>query len=183
MSARPPGGAAPRAGFTLLELLAVLGVIAILAGIVLGVARRATASGHEARARAELAVIAGALEAYRREQGDYPRTDDAALLGQALLGRRDPDGRAIATSPVLEWQKLTWAEARDPRTDPAARLLDPWGRPYRYAYRVPPAGWSNSGFVLYSAGPDGRDQPALLPGGYPDLAAEGNADNLWASRP
>src|ERR1041385_1364842 len=60
-------------GFTLIELLAVIVIISILAGIVInglgGVRKRSAA----ARCRAELAVLATALENYKRFYGDYPQ--------------------------------------------------------------------------------------------------------------
>lgn len=70
MPARRP---APANAFTLIELLAVIVIIAILAGIVInglaGVRKRSAA----ARCRAELAALATALENYKRLYGDYPQ--------------------------------------------------------------------------------------------------------------
>ncbi|MDI1250769.1 MAG: type II secretion system protein GspG [Lacunisphaera sp.] len=182
MSPAPPGATARRTAFTLLELLAVIAIMAILAGLVLGVGRRASAAGKTARARAELAALAAALESYQRTYGDYPRTDDAASLLQSLIGRRGLAGTAISGRAILELAPFATAGATDPFNSPAAELIDPWGRPYVYVYKVPAGGWMNSGFILYSPGPDGKDAPALLPGGYADPTPRENADNLHANR-
>jgi general secretion pathway protein G len=178
-----------RRGFTLLELLAVIAIIAVLSGIVIGVGRRASESGKAARAKAELATIGAALETYKRSYGDYPRTDDEARLLQALIGKRGPasdveiDGRSL-----LEAVKFTIARPVspsvlvDPFTDTSAVLVDPWERPYVYVYKVPAGDWKNPGFVLYSVGPDGSDNASLLSGGFPDVASPANADNIHANR-
>lgn len=178
-----PSGAGPRrAAFTLLELLAVISIIALLAAIVIGVGRRATETGRTARARTELAALAAALEDYRRAFGDYPQTDDGAQLLQALSGRRGPHDTAIAARSLLEISRFKTTDSRDPFTDSTAVLIDPWDRAYRYLYKVPVAGWTNSSYVLYSSGPDGQASPTLLTGGFPDDTAAGNADNLHANR-
>lgn len=172
---------APRA-FTLLELLAVIALLAVLTGIAIGVGGSALAGGRAARARAELSALTVALESYRVAHGDYPRTDVPARLLQSLLGRRGPD-YAPATGPAhLDLSKFSSTAGTDAAVAESAELLDPWGRPYRYAYRSV-APWTNPAYVLYSAGPDGSVSPGLLPGGYPDVAAPGNADNVYAIRP
>lgn len=163
-----------RAAFTLLELLTVLVIVGLLAGIVIGVGRRAGERGKVARARAELAVLGAALESYRLSHGDYPRTDDASQLLRALLGRRGPDSdRTISGRALIEAARFTIADGM---------LLDPWERPYRYAYQSPAGGWTNPGYVLYSAGPDGIEISRLLAGGFPDASAEPNKDNIHANR-
>jgi general secretion pathway protein G len=168
---------------TLLELLAVISIIAILAGIVLGVGRRAAEAGRTARAKGELAGLAAALEDYRLHYGDYPRTNGEARLLQSLIGRRGPTDGTIDGRGVLELARFTTAGGLDPFNDTSAELVDPWGQPYVYTYRMPAAGWVNPGFVLYSIGPDGRDAAALLPGGFADSTPPENADNIHANRP
>lgn len=165
----------------MLELLAVITVIAILAGIVVGVGRRAAETGRIARAKAELAALGAAIETYKRTYGDYPRTDDEARLVQSLIGKKGPTGLDIAGRNLLATAHFTFAHAADPFADQAAVLVDPWGHPYLYAYKAT-AAWDNPAYVLYSVGPDGGDSPALLMGGYPDVAPTLNADNIHANR-
>lgn len=66
--------AARRRAFTLIELLTVIVIVALLAGIALGGVRGMKDRAASQRARIELATLANALEAYRRHYGDYPQT-------------------------------------------------------------------------------------------------------------
>lgn len=67
----------PRAaGFTLLELLTAVAVIAILTTFAVGAIRGAKERANIARARADLAALVTALEEYRRHYGDYPQTGE-----------------------------------------------------------------------------------------------------------
>ncbi len=168
-------------GFTLVELLAVIVIIGLLAGLVLGIGRYAVAAGKTSRATAELAVLSAALETYRQQHGDFPRTADGAQLLQSLLGRRDPLNRAINSRALIDPGRFTILGGRDPFQDSSARLADPWGQPYHYAYRtVTP--WSNVSYILQSAGPNGLISSGLRPGGFIDIAQEANADNVLAPR-
>ena len=178
----PVGTTRPGRAFTLLELLAVLGLIVVLTGLVLGVGRRASDTGKAARARAELVALMAALDAYRQIHGDYPRTDDSARLLQSLIGKRGPDHQPVNGRALLEVARFRPAGAADPFADEAAVLLDPWERPYRYAYKSQQP-WTNPACVLWSAGPDGNGTATLLAGGFPDRNATGNADNLYADQP
>jgi prepilin-type N-terminal cleavage/methylation domain-containing protein len=169
-------------GFTLLELLLVLGLAAILVALVLGGSIHANRQARAARARVELATIASALAGYARQHGDFPRTDDTTDLLRALLGRRSSDGAVIAAPPLIDAGQFELGGDGDPSIPESAELRDPWGQRYRYAYKsqLP---WTNPGFVLYSCGPDQAATEVLLAGGFADRAAPGNADNLWEGEP
>lgn len=169
-------------GFTVLELLLVVALVAGLSGMMLGVGRYARDSGRASRAAAELASLAAALESYRLVHGDYPRTGGGAGFLQALVGRRGPLGDAIAARPLIEVGNFNCGGSGDPFLNETTELFDPWGTPYGYAYKseLP---WGNPSYVLCSAGPDGRLGVALLTGGFPDHLAPGNGDNLWANPP
>jgi general secretion pathway protein G len=64
-----------RRGFTLLELLVVIGMIALLATILLPMVNHAYAVANRAAMAADLMVISEALDAYKHDFGDYPRLD------------------------------------------------------------------------------------------------------------
>lgn len=98
-------------GFTLLELLIVIALVATLSGLLLGGGRHALESGRVARARAELAAWSATLESYRASHGDYPRSLDLVP-------------RAPAT-PVDPWNHLyRYAyKSQSPWTNPAYVLF------------------------------------------------------------
>lgn len=175
----------PRASraFTLIELLTVIAIIAVLAAIVIGAGRRAAETGKIARTKAELAALSTALEAYKRQYGDYPRTDDARQLLQALVGRLDPNRNALTTNGrvLLDLALFTTDPSGDPLTNTALQLVDPWEQAYVYVYKSPASGWTNPSFVLYSIGPDGQAATNLNSGGYPDRDADTNLDNVYAT--
>ncbi|MFZ9853960.1 MAG: type II secretion system protein [Limisphaerales bacterium] len=58
--------------FSLIELLVVISIIAVLAGLVVGVAPVASKRMREARIRAELAALVTAIESYKARYGVYP---------------------------------------------------------------------------------------------------------------
>jgi len=62
--------------FTLIELILVMGIILVLAGLVLGTVGYARKKGALARAETEIAAMSAALENYKADNGIYPR--DAA---------------------------------------------------------------------------------------------------------
>lgn len=167
--------------FTLIELLTVIAIIAVLAGIVIGVGKRASESGKIARTKAELAALSTALESYKRQYGDYPRTGAAAnrvifeedvedvvapddghgILFNALAGKRAPnvllsvmDGRALVDFALFTLAVPNALPEMGNTTQHANAFLDPWGRRYVYYYKTN-TNWSNPSYVLYSVGPDG----------------------------
>ena len=124
-----------RGGFTLLELLVVLAIIATLAGVVAPGLFRNVGDAQRTAARTQIEMFALALESYRLDNGDYPTTEQGL---QAL--RTMPSG----AEPPRNW--------RGPYlTKPVPQ--DPWGRSYEY--RAP--GRANpQSYDLYSLGKDGR---------------------------
>lgn len=74
--------------FTLVELLVVLGIIVLLAGIIVPVGLRAYGQAEQTRVRAELQTISAALNAYKQDHGDYPRVTDFSDPADAYRGAR-----------------------------------------------------------------------------------------------
>lgn len=119
-------------GFTLVELLAVIGIIALLMGLVVGLSGYASRKADRARAVAQLEKIKNALEEYRTRMGAYPDTGTQTQVTDGAFGRAMTSG-----VPVVVRSDLVY--------------VDPWGRPYFYQ-RVSPFQYR-----LWSAGPDALD--------------------------
>lgn len=96
-------------GFTLVEILVVIGIMVAIAAIAIPMINRARIVGIKTRVAADLQAIGVALDAYKNDFGDYPRftadNDDPALAGPAkkfingaemlclaLIGPRSKDG-------------------------------------------------------------------------------------------
>ena len=62
-------------GFTLIEMLAVMAIIGILAGLILGVSSYASRKASESKAIAEMEKIKNGCEEYKIKFGTYPTTN------------------------------------------------------------------------------------------------------------
>ena len=119
-------------GFTLLEILVVLAIIGLLAG--LAISKIDVIFGGAQSSVADTFVrqtLKNPLTAYRIHMGDYPST--AAGI-QALI--TPPSGKTDRWhGPYIEGNKVP---------------LDPWGQPYEYAY---PGKHNKTGPDIWSKGP------------------------------
>jgi prepilin-type N-terminal cleavage/methylation domain-containing protein len=198
----PESYRSPRKAFTIIELLVVLGIIVALAGITFGLLSGTTERGRISRAESELRALAQALEQYQGQYGDYPWSnlsgfnDNGEVLFNALAGTIGPQGDFITDDggtqrlgrTFVEFSRLTVqfdedVPSRLPDRDAPQRLenrfVDPWDNPYRYYYKDAgnPDNWGRRGFVLYSAGPSGDDEPPGNDGIVPDH--RDNSDNIY----
>ena len=87
-------------GFTIIELLIVIVVIGILAGLVLNVFTGIQEQGRDAERKTDLEAVEGQLEAYAARNGYYPTEGnlaDASWVDTNLQGL-DPDALLDPTS-------------------------------------------------------------------------------------
>src|SRR5881394_2496477 len=76
----PRSSFSARSAFTLIELIVVVGIILILAGLVLSTAGYARKKGARARAETEIAAMSAACESYKADNGIYPTNSDTNAL-------------------------------------------------------------------------------------------------------
>lgn len=97
-----------RAGsaFTILELLVVITIIIVLAGLILSTVDYVQKKGARSRAEAEIAAMSAALESYKADNGIYPRdttnntTDSlAALTDPNYATNNPPDPKPTSYDP------------------------------------------------------------------------------------
>ncbi|MCV2423124.1 type II secretion system major pseudopilin GspG [Paucibacter sp. DJ2R-2] len=125
--------ARPR-GFTLLEMLVVLVIIGLLAGLVGPRLFSKVDQSKITTATTQIKLLRGAIENIRMDIGRYPTVEE----GLSLLTKAPSDAALAA-----RW--------RGPYLDDVVPL-DPWAKPYQYG--IP--GRDNQGFALYSFGADGQ---------------------------
>ena len=76
-------------GFTLIELVLVVGIIIVLAGLVLSTVGYARKKGARARAETEMAAMAAACENYKADNGVYPRDPTVNTATDKLNAKTD----------------------------------------------------------------------------------------------
>jgi prepilin-type N-terminal cleavage/methylation domain-containing protein len=74
-------------GFTLIELILVVGIITVLGALVLSTAGYARKKSARARAETEIAALSAACENYKADNGVYPRDPTANTATDALNAR------------------------------------------------------------------------------------------------
>jgi general secretion pathway protein G len=119
------------AGYTLLELLVVMGILAVLTAVATPQLMGYFGKAKTQSVQLQIENIGTALELYYMENGSYP----SASVGLKAL--------VEPTAEAPRWN--------GPYLKKAKNLLDPWGRQYQYAY---PA--SNGEYEVYSLGSTGK---------------------------
>lgn len=119
-----------RGGFTLVEMLLVLVILATLAAVVIPKFAGRSRQARETAAKAQIANLEVAIDAFEVDVGRYPRTLEELITPPA-------DNPQDWRGPYLK----------------KGIPLDPWGNPY--VYEMPGRHLPDS-YDLTSPGPDGR---------------------------
>lgn len=99
-------------GYTLLEVLVVLGIIVLIATIAAPQVLRYLGTARTETARAQISALSTALELYGLDHGEFP-AEQAGLRALVSAPGNDP-----------KW--------KGPYLKRASGIVDPWGQPYRY---------------------------------------------------
>jgi general secretion pathway protein G len=129
-------GTTGRRGFTLIEILVVITVIAILAALVTPMVFGNVADAKQSAARSQIEIFGLALDSYRLDNDYYPST----AQGLAAL-RQLPSGEPAARN---------WRGPYLKKDVP----VDPWGRAYLY---TSPGVVNPTSYDLVTLGRDGRE--------------------------
>jgi len=121
------------AGFSILELLLVLVILGILAGIVATRFTGTTEKANIAAATTQLNNLKGALTRYEIAIGSFPTTQQGLAALSELPSGVDEN----------KWERFIEEKVKN----------DPWGNPYVYRY----PGEHNNDYDLYCLGPDGKE--------------------------
>ncbi|MEO5915907.1 MAG: type II secretion system protein GspG [Luteolibacter sp.] len=175
-----------RPAFTLIELMAVITIIVILASLVVAGLSFVTERQAKEKARVQIALLTKALEDYKLSNGSYPASENSAdgknqskFLFKALYWDSDDDGTGV---PADTDQKIYLADL-DPLTSKqgwttgtpsdTTKITDPWGNEYRYRSALKADGTANADtinpdFDLWSVGKDGVTEGGSTAGNLKD---------------
>lgn len=119
-------------GFTLLEMVIVLGIIAMILGGAIFAMKGITGQAKISQTNADFKSIQNALDMYKLIGGTYPSTS------QGL--------KALVDKPTSAPKPSRWSQSM--KSEP----LDPWKRPYGYKF---PGKKKSDEPEIISMGPDG----------------------------
>lgn len=129
--------------FTLLELLVVVAIISILAGLVIGTAGFIQRKSAMARAEAEIAALSAALENYKAENGDYPITTNANPETNTA-----PPSNTVLSTALMPTSGKVYFEFPKSMITTNSNVIDPFGE--NYGYRYPGTNNGSNFFDLWS---------------------------------
>ncbi len=147
------------AAFTIIELLVVISIILVLAGLVLATSSYVHNKGARSRTEAEIAALSAALENYKSDNGVYPI--DATVNAQtsldpanykapslnlykALSGDADADANRTAEAKSYMAFKPNQLAPTD-QSQAVTFIKDPFGNSYGYS-TAGQAGTSGTGY-------------------------------------
>lgn len=159
-----------RGGFTLVELVIVIAIIALLSGIVIPVVASQVDDAKRTRALEDMDTIARAFSSFRTHTSRWPSSGSQVPAvqdttsgndeflgfrclyanGQNLLGWKGPylnDGVMVGND-----MQAAIAATHDA---PGGGLVDPWGQPYR-VYRFAQTAGNGGMIALLCRGADGQ---------------------------
>lgn len=161
------------AAFTIVELLLVIVIILILAGLILGVSSFVQTKGARSRAETEIAAMSAALESYKADNGIYPANSVTNALDPATTNPSsyksacqylyiqlsgDSDGNPTTTSS-LDTKNYLGGALRPGMLKPnppgaGTFFRDPFGNSYGYSTAKASGGsaGNNPTFDLWSTG-------------------------------
>jgi prepilin-type N-terminal cleavage/methylation domain-containing protein len=126
-----------RAAFTLIELLAVITVIGILAGLTLGAAGAVRRHGATSTAKAEVAALQAACDRFYADNNSYPSNSAVNPSSSFAPTGYINAGRVLFTN-LLGSATLTAAPTKKRYFEPKPAMvssnffIDPWGYAYGY---------------------------------------------------
>jgi general secretion pathway protein G len=158
----------PASGFTLVELVVVVAIIALLAGILIPVVTSQIDDAKRSRAMGDMDVIAKAFSTFRTHTGMWP--NDPTVVVPSAMTTSTPDFVGFP-SLYANPQALTgWkgpylnvgymngttmnASLAPTSTAAGAGMVDPWGQPYRI-YITAQTNGAGGVICVASRGPDG----------------------------
>ena len=154
-----PSWSSRREAFTLIELMVVIGVIGILAGIILAIAGGVQGKAARDEAKAEIQTFCVALEKYRADHGGYPSSRSQQEMTNKLY-------LALTNYMTFRSNKLSGSGTN-------IAILDPYGRAYRYrSPAVASTTMLSENFEIFSVGKDGvstLDNGSGTPGDSKDV--------------
>lgn len=102
----------PRTGFTLLELLVVLGIILLLISILIPTVSKVKTHAQTAAVKAEISNIAGAIERFNQQEHQFPGPlpDDWLYTAGRSAGTKPPITLAAGATGTLDASHITQEE-------------------------------------------------------------------------
>lgn len=161
------------AAFTIAEILTVVSIMMVLAGLSSPLITYCFRSSYNSRAQSEIKAIENALECYKAEYGGYPPLDTSAVIEPKIHVDFVANENAVITNGVWTnsrfiYEALTGGPRPLIKFKPSQLIVtnlngvvyhlikDPYGKPYGYNPINPRR--NAGGFDLWSCGSDGKSE-------------------------
>ena len=158
-----------QAGFTLVELLVVISIIGMLAGLMSVAIPKAMEAGKKAKVKGELTAIVAGVKAYKQEYGFYPlplsrrfasslqEEDKNAWVGKGTYDGDESD--MFKVIQILSGQNVNWEQDMNPKqvrflegAKAGSSTLESFPDPWKHSYCLKFDTNDSGGVGYYSAG-------------------------------